>query len=339
MISLNAADPTGQPGQAGDPAQLEMLDVEFASNKNVTVISYGGGQESTWIVYKCAMDPEFRRKLAPGRLVVIGSDTGDEHDETYEHIEFMKEFCSLHGIEFHWITSDMGYHSESWSSLIGQYRRNNTVGSKAFSRTCTDNLKIGPLYRFLGAWIAQNYGLHYDRSKLGKTFFPFAAKMGKINMVIGFTSTEVARKIKTLATVDSTESSISKFRRATVEFSFPLIDLDMDRAATQIDTRAMGLPLCPPSNCKRCHFRGEEELLWLYRFERIAFDEWVQLEANKIAKFAPTTAAVGKKNLGVYGERMLPEMIARAIAKHGGMTDAELHGFRNSHGHAVSNGY
>ena len=101
----------------------------------------------------------------------------------------------------------------------------------------------------------------------------------------------------------------------------------------------MGLPLPPPSNCKRCHFRRPVELLWLYRFERPAYEEWVELEEAKIAKFAERTAARAQHNCGVFGRKRIPEVLAEAMALYGEMSDDALHDFRMSHGHCVSNGY
>lgn len=279
----------------------QLFDTAIASRKELTVLSFGAGQESTWILYKLALDPEFRAKYAPGDLVVIGSDTGDEHDETYEHVKFAEEFCLIHGIEFHWVTADQGYHSPAWQSLTGQYSRNNTIGSKAFARTCTSNLKLTPFYRFLAHYISVAYGMPYDPTRLGKTYFPFAAKHGKINVILGFACNEESRAKKTTESLDN-EALTSAFRRACTEFSFPLIEMGIDRAATQAQIREMGLPLPPPSNCKRCHFRGEVELVWLHRFQRKAYDEWVVLEQNKIDRFAESTKARNKQNLG-YTER------------------------------------
>ena len=91
----------------------------------------------------------------------------------------------------------------------------------------------------------------------------------------------------------------------------------------------MGLPLPPPSNCKRCHFRRPVELLWLYRFEREAYDEWVELEKAKIAKFAERTAARGQQNCGVFGRKLIPEVLADAVEKYGHMSDDELEVFRH----------
>jgi hypothetical protein len=322
-----------------DTSQPDLFSCEFASTKELTVLSYGAGQESTWLLYQSALSSEFRSRFAPGRLLVVGSDTGDEHAETYEHVQFSREFCEIHGLEFHWIQPQMGFHSEAWWSLISQYRRNSTIGSLMFKRCCTDNLKIQPFYRFLASWLHDHYRVPYDRKNRSRTFHAFSAAHGKINIMIGFAVDEAARKEKTLAGHSEEDASVATFRRTCIEFSFPLIDLGLDRAATQVEIRAMHLPLPPPSNCKRCHFRRPVELLWLYRFERAAYDEWVELEKAKIAKFAERTAARGQQNCGVFGKKLIPEVLSDAVEKYGHMSDDELEVFRMSHGHCVSNGY
>lgn len=67
--------------------QLELLEnieslspfsILAASDPEVTVLSYGCGQDSTAIAAKIVFDPTFRHKYAPKRLVVIFSDTGNE---------------------------------------------------------------------------------------------------------------------------------------------------------------------------------------------------------------------------------------------------------------------
>jgi hypothetical protein len=46
----------------------------------ITILSFGAGQDSTAILYRIVLDPEFRKAYVKGKLVVIMSDTGDEHD-------------------------------------------------------------------------------------------------------------------------------------------------------------------------------------------------------------------------------------------------------------------
>jgi hypothetical protein len=304
----------------------------FEDKGALTVLSFGGGQDSTWILYKLALDPEFRALHAPGRLLVVGSDTGDEHPETIEHIEFVRDFCKVHDIEFYWLTSDMGFHSDSWATLMTQYYKNSTVGSVMFSRTCTDNLKIQPMYRFLGHWLREQ-GYAPGSKNAAEPFRAFAMKHGRVRMTLGFTFDEGKRVDKTLKRAASAENPA--YRRDCIEFSFPLVGAGMDRAAVQVDIKAMNLPLPPPSNCLRCHFRSDLDLIWLHRRHPEKFIEWEEREDAKLTRFAYK----GEKNLGVYGKIRLRAKLEAAIAANPNITMEQLEENRMTHGHCISNSF
>ncbi len=304
----------------------------FEDKGALTVLSFGAGQDSTWLLYKFALDPEFRALHAPGRLVVVGSDTGDEHPETIEHVQFCREFAEVHGIEFYFLDPSMGYHSEAWATLMTQYYRNNTVGSVMFSRTCTDNLKIQPMYRFLAQWL-RNQGYAPDSKNAAEPFRAFAKENGRIRMCLGFTFDEGKRVDKTLKRAASQETPA--YRRDCVEFSFPLVAVGFDRDAVQKDIRAMNLPLPPPSNCLRCHFRSDLDIIWLHRNHPAKFEEWVEREDAKLMRFADK----GEKNLGVYGKVHLREKLATALSLHPNVTNEELEHHRMTHGHCISNSF
>ena len=51
---------------------------------NLTVLSMGLGQDSTTILFKIVFDAEFRARYAPEKLLVLFSDTGNEHPFTYQ---------------------------------------------------------------------------------------------------------------------------------------------------------------------------------------------------------------------------------------------------------------
>ncbi len=52
-------------------------------NKALTVLAFGGGQDSTAILYRIALDKAFRSRYVKGDLLVLMSDTGNEHPHTY----------------------------------------------------------------------------------------------------------------------------------------------------------------------------------------------------------------------------------------------------------------
>jgi hypothetical protein len=277
------------------------------------------------MLYMYVYDKKFRETYAPGRFLVIHSDTGDEHPATYEHAEYTKEFCVKHGIEFVHLTADMGFHSPSWQSLRAFYYLKKAVGSKAFPKTCTDRLKIQPIYRFLEQWLGDNYDTRVGRKK---GMYDFAEKHGKIRMLIGIAKGEEKRMADPLA-------EKAKWRRETINMEYPLVTLGLDRSACQKYIQGIGHRVPLPSNCVICPFMGEVELLWLYRNMPDDYEDWVNIERTKL----DANLHMEDRNLGVWGKKTLPEVLAKAIEKHGHMSADALDDYKMSHGHCVMSKY
>ena len=304
----------------------------------LTILSFGGGQDSTAILYKIIYDPAFRAKYVKGKLIVIMAETGNEHRLTYEHVKEIQQLCKEHNIEFYHLNYD--YTPKSWNKgLIPFYRAGNRIGSKAFPKTCTDNLKIKPIYNFLEHYLHTTY----DTKKFGrkKAMREFTKQHGRINVLIGIAHGEEKRS-------STNEESPLAWMRDCINKIYPLIPEGMDRQACQDYIESVGHTIPIPSACVLCPFMNEQELLYLYRFDRRSFDEWVILEQNKIEANAyegdiTKTWSVKKgsvvDNLGVWGLKLLPEKIIEVIKKHGHMTDAELIEYRMSHGHCVKSKY
>lgn len=299
---------------------MTLHQVEYA----LTVLSFGAGQDSTTLLYKYIYNPNFRARYAPGRFLVVMSDTGDEHDETYEHVRYILSLCAQHDIEFHFLPAGGEFHSEKWPSLIEFHRRTSTIGSKAFPKTCTDNLKIQPIYRFLEQWLGDNYGVRVGRKK---GFYEFEEGHGRVCVLLGIAGGEESRMAKT--------EKLPLWMQRTVDRVYPLIELGMDRQACQDYIKSIGHTVPLPSNCKRCPFMNEVELLWLYRFHPDKYTEWVELEQKKLAK----NTHMGDRNLGVFGKRTLPEVLKIVLGKHGDWSNERLHDYKMSHGHCVKSKY
>ena len=289
------------------------------------MLSYGCGQDSTAIAAKIIFDPTFRQKFAPKRLIAIFSDTGDEHPETYDYLEYFKEICRKNKIEFVHIIPQLGYHGSGWQSLRGFYRDHNACGSKAFPKTCTDRLKLGPIYGYLEDWLGTQYRVDVGRKQ---GFYKFAARYGKIRVLVGIAKGEERRVAKQGA-------EISKWKRETIHTVYPLIDIGFDRQACQSYIRSVGMNVPHPSNCRLCPFASEIELLWLARFLPDDYREWVEIERNKLNAFAH----LGDRNLGVWGKKKLSEVLANAQQKYGHLTDQDLQDYKFSHGHCVMSVY
>ena len=123
--------------------------------------------------------------------------------------------------------------------------------------------------------------------------------------------------------------------RASIQREYPLIDIGYDRKACQDYSKEMGHPVPLPSNCRICPFMNEAELLWLYRFYPEEYEEWVELEQNKIQKHLE----VGEKNFGVWGRKLLPEVLTIAQQKYGHWSDEQLQEYKMSHGHNLMTKY
>lgn len=297
-----------------------------ALSNQLTVLSFGGGQDSTAILYRLHFDPKFRKMYAPKDLIVVMSDTGDEHQRTYLHVAKIKNWCKKVGIEFYFITADMGYHSPHWRTLRHQFKRNNTIGSVSFPQTCTDNLKVKVIDKFLEDWIVKKYNLKGGGRKKG--FYQFHEQYGKVNLLLGFAAKEERRM--------SGNKHDALWKQRTVLKQYPLIDTEWDRQQCQEYIRHLGFDVPPPSNCKICFYMSLQELLWLYRFERQDYDEWVELEQRKIEKDRNN----GRKDShGVFGKKLIPERLELALEKYGDWSDKQLETYKFSHGHCVMSKY
>ena len=305
------------------------LPLGITGNRRLTILSFGGGQDSTALLYKYIYDLNFRALYAPEDFIVIMSDTGDEHKETYEHVAEIKTLCAAHGIEFHHITKDLGYHG-TWGDLRSFYNRTITVGSKCFRKTCTDNLKLKPIHRYLETYLTGRYDLSahcaYPKGRK-RAFKEFVSKHGRVTMMVGIAAGEEKR-------VGDPEKR-QKWERESIDVIYPLIDMKMDRAACIEYIASTGHKVPQPSNCILCPFLSEVELLYMDRFLNADLQEWIRIEANKIERFKDRDG----ENLGVWGKVLLPEKLEEVRAKHGHMSNDELVDYKMSHGHCVASKY
>jgi hypothetical protein len=354
-------------------------------NSKITVLSFGGGQDSTAILYKLIYDEDWKKKYWVGKLVVIMANTGNEHPETYAHVDKMWSFCAKRGIEFYLLGFEYTPTSYKYG-LVYHYELKNNIGSKAYPKTCTANLKITPIYSFLDEYIKLNF--FADAEPFYRTKFmqkkerwavytkkgsqvrnknwsenDFATEKeaqdivntlnqstggkrsiteigerdGKINMIIGIALGEEGRVSEDDPDATGWQSKIGRV--------YPLIEESMDREACQKYIASTGNEVPIPSACIICPFMNDQELLYIYRFQRDWYEKWVELERNKIEAGAykgdltKTMNSEGKivDNLGVWSKKLLPEKLIEVKAKYGHMTDEEVRDYRFSHGHCVKN--
>lgn len=238
----------------------------------LVALSFGAGQESTTLLYLHRYSASFRARYVPdGRLVVIFCDTGDEHANTYAHVTEVAQFCAASAIPFVHIRGDMGYHTGHWrDGLVGQFRATRTVMGLAFPKSCSDQLKISPFYKYLEAYVAREYSLGEATRK--QALYRYARLYGPLRVLIGFAAGEERRLARAGAATTIPRSrprTTRPLRRTTpparwmqrcMERAYPLIDLGMTRADCQTYIRAVGHTAPPPSLCRRCPFSTLREL-------------------------------------------------------------------------------
>lgn len=296
-------------------------------SKQFTVLSFGAGQDSTYILYRMFNDKRFYDQYVGDKeLLVVISDTGNEHGETYKHLSYVKKMCHHKGVPLVHLTPDMGYHNPGWQGLKEFYRRTNTVGSKAFPKTCTDKLKVQVIYKYLENWIGNKYGVDTGRKK---GFYQYTELVdNKLDVMIGIGADETTRVGK----IDS----VPKWMQLNVNRLYPMVEHGADRKEAQRYIKSTGNPVPIPSNCMICPFLSKQELLWLAKNKPYEFDEWVSIEQNKL----DANAHKEKSNLTVWGNhKTLPVILAEAKKEFKHMSDDDLHEYKMSHGHCVKSKY
>jgi hypothetical protein len=201
----------------------------------------------------------------------------------------------------------------------------------AFPKSCTDNLKIKPIYNFLEDYIGKRFyrrNMAFAKSKKG-FIKRFAKQHGKIRVLIGISAEEEGRIAK--------DFRLSWMRKSLTRV-YPLVETGMTRQACQDWIKTTSFPLPPPSNCMRCPFMNEIELVWLYRVHPRAFYEWVDMERAKVKK-SRSLGISDDRNPGVNGKIMLTQALQKALKKHGHLSKAKLWEYKMSHGHCVKSKY
>lgn len=320
---------------------MNLLPLDYKESfSDLTILSMGLGQDSHAILFKIVFDAEFKARYAPHRLLVLFAETGNEHPHTYEYMENVtKPFCEEHGIEFVHIVPEMGYHGETWQSLTHQWECGTpTIGSVAYPKTCTHNLKLIPQYRFVEDYIAKHYkGIRNNGRKQG--YVQFAKYYGKIRWLVGIAKGEESR-------VADAEAETALWKKQAITVEYPLIDVGFDRSGCQSYIKSVGFELPMPSNCMFCPYGcNGMELLWMYHSYPDRFYEWASYEQKKL-----DAHYYAERNLGVSGKLhkdgdrkgtavTLIDMVEQYKREYPDVTLEQLQEYKWSHGHCVSSKY
>jgi hypothetical protein len=337
-----------------------ILNASDPADEVLTIVSAGLGQDSSAIVYRMG-EPAFRARWAPGRIIVVFAATGDEHDDTDAYVPELAAFCAEHDMRFEHLTLDRGYHPKSWrTGLAGVQQKNCTIGTVGFVQSCTDNLKIVPIYNFVAEYCAETYGgTAYGK----KSLYAYRALHGKLRVLIGFAAGEESRIAKAadftckrcdgygtmLFSVCSKcrgrgqEKPRRLYMEECIEKVYPLAEIGWNRQNCQDYILSIHKPLPPPSLCFRCMWKDEDEILWSWMVYPERFAEWEADEAAKLAKFAylPPDKNYGVKGAGTTLKAIRETRLAYYYDK-GWTWDpilAHLSHYRMSHGHCVKSMY
>lgn len=214
------------------------------------VLSFGAGQDSSALLEMWLSEPGFRRCYPARQLLVVFSDTGDEHPETYAHLRRTEaRLRHRSDVDFFWLRPEMGYHSEKWPSLTAFWKRTRTIGSKAFPKTCTERLKISVIYRFLEEYLAGRFALRHGRKK---GFYDYAVHYGRLPVLIGISAEEQTRI--------QGEDAAPRWMQRCIRRIYPLVELEMTRADCQAVLARHGEIVPVPSMCQKCPFKDERLL-------------------------------------------------------------------------------
>jgi len=108
--------------------------------REINIISYGGGQNSTAMIIKM-----YNQGMQIDEIIF--SDVGNEMPETYEFLKEFKKWCKKNKLKLTIIKSKLG-------KLKDYYKSKNMIPYRMF-RHCTDKFKIVPM----NDYIKKTYGL------------------------------------------------------------------------------------------------------------------------------------------------------------------------------------
>jgi hypothetical protein len=310
----------------------------------LTILSHGLGQDSAALTELLLRDRAFRTQYAPGRLIVVTSDTGNEHPETTEYRKtYVEPRLRDAGIPYYFIATTDGYHTGAWNGgLIGQWEANGTIGASSFPPSCSDSLKIAPIWKRVETIVEADYGFRAGQKKGLKAF---AQAHGKIRCIIGFARGEEKRVADPQAQLmlfgEDPKPERNAWMREAVERVYPLIALGWNRADAQQYLASVGAPVPVPSNCMGCAYKSPAELLWTERRYPDFMARWKALEAAKLERCKDEPKNHGVRGWDEKNQRpvTIEDGLARARRDFAGLSDAELDAAleqnRMTHGHSA----
>ena len=298
-----------------------------SGDKELTILSYGGGQDSTALFYKYVYDADFRKKYAPGHFAVVMANTGNEFPQTIQHLKEVKKVAKKHEIPFFFL-EDYEYTSESWKGgILDKMRRNQSI-IMINNKSCTVSLKILPIYKWMDEYVCKTFPELNAKKPCSNTHGKkalqmFAKKYGKIKVILGIAKGEETRVAKT-------NEADPPWMRKSIEKIYPMIDIGMDRKGAQDYIASQGHTIPPPSNCMVCPYQSNEELLFVALKYPSMFEQWVKMEKTKIDRYSKELGVQDPNNLEIGSgvkyivEGKTIEGVVKGVIKDDGKVNYEV---------------
>lgn len=212
-----------------------------------TLLSYGGGVNSTALLLMVTTEPRFSHYRDD--LVVAFADPGAEMPETYAYLaEHVEPYCAAQGIEFARIGAD--YRGGDKRQDLEAYGHTRGMIPHRSLRFCTQEWKILPIRRFCRQRWSINYRLRTQ---------PVI-----ITQLIG---------------IDAGEPHRANLANAPyLTNAFPLIEEDMDRQDCADYLAQAGWPIPRKSGCFFCPFANRGHFIALAAEHPELFARAEQLE-------------------------------------------------------------
>lgn len=222
---------------------------------SLTVISYGGGVQSTALLVLAAQG-KLDLDVDAALFANVGDDS--EHPGTLRYVrEVAIPWAAEHGLPVHELRRVMrdGTERTLWQDLMRDSRTINIPvrmdNGAPGNRNCTHTYKV----RVVGKWLKEHGASSEDPA----------------TVAIGISTDEIIR--------------VSNKRAEAYERPvYPLIDLGLDRSACQRVIQEAGLPVPGKSSCFFCPFHRPQTWAEMRRDEPDLFFKAADLEATLIAR-------------------------------------------------------
>ena len=207
-----------------------------------SVLSFGGGVNSTALLLGLVARDE-----APS--LVLFADTGSELPATYEHVAYMRGWCSQRGIPFE-VATNAG--RGQGASLEENCLTRRELPSLAYGfKGCSTKWKRQPMDRFVRDW--QPAKNAWQRGE-------------KVTRYIGIDAGERHRAVLT--------------EDKQYQYQYPLVAWGWDRKDCLAAIAEAGIPQPPKSSCFFCPAMRKREILELQRTHPDLLQRALALEAN-----------------------------------------------------------